>query len=45
MEWIWVFIAICAFCGQAWAFRCCQELRKLRAEIEAMRRSGEVLPH
>ena len=43
MEWVWVFIAVYAFTGQVWAFRCCKELRKLRAEVEAMRRSGESL--
>jgi hypothetical protein len=36
-----IFIAICAFCGQLWAFRCYQELQKLRVEFENMRRSGE----
>jgi hypothetical protein len=42
--WVLIFIAFCAFAGQAWAFRCCQELRKVRAELEAMRRSGASLP-
>jgi hypothetical protein len=41
MEWVWIFIAICAFSGQLWAFRCFQQLQKLRVEIEKMRRSGE----
>ena len=39
MELVWLFIAVCAFSGQVWAFRCCQELRKLRDEVAALRRS------
>jgi hypothetical protein len=34
-----VFIAVCAFTGQLWAYRCCQELRRIRARLE--RASGE----
>jgi hypothetical protein len=41
MEWVWVFIAICTFAGQVWAFRCWQELRKLSAELDKVKRSEE----
>jgi len=37
-----IFIAACAFSAQAWAFRCCQELKKANKQLERTSVPGSV---